>query len=113
MKRKQKKVHYLAEWVAYKKLSYRRLAQRLEKEPGEELLSSTSLNRIANGTQPLEADVLHALADAFDCGPEDIITINPLLTPEVIDLMAIIRKIREEGDPKKIRQAIRNVEAVA
>lgn len=103
----------MAEWVAYKKLSYRRLAQRLEKEPGEELLTSTSLNRIANGLQPLEADVLHALANAFDCGPEDILTVNPLKEPEVVDLMAEVRRIRQLQDPRAVRQATRNLLAVA
>lgn len=113
MTRKRSKLHFMAEWVAYKKLSYRRLAQRLEKEPGEELLTSTSLNRIANGLQPLEADVLHALANAFDCGPEDILTVNPLKEPEVVDLMAEVRRIRQLHDPRAVRQAIRNLLAVA
>lgn len=113
MTRKRSKLHFMAEWVAYKKLSYRRLAQRLEKEPGEELLTSTSLNRIANGLQPLEADVLHALANAFDCGPEDILTVNPLKEPEVVDLMAEVRRIRQLQDPRAVRQATRNLLAVA
>lgn len=113
MSREQKKLHYLAEWVAFKDLSYRKLALRLEKEPGVELLSHVSLNRIANGEQPLEAEVLHALADAFDCGPEDIIGVNPLLEPEVVDLMAAVRKIRRLHDPVITKQATKNVLAAA
>jgi transcriptional regulator with XRE-family HTH domain len=113
MTRKPRKVHFLAEWVTYRKLSYRKLALRLEREPGEEMLSSTSLNRIANSGQPLDAELLHALAEAFDCGPEDILTVNPLKEPEVVDLMAEVRRIRMLNDKSAVKQATRNLLAVA
>lgn len=113
MKKKTRKLHYMKEWREFRDVSLRKLAERLEKEPGEELLTSTSLNRIEKGEQPLTPEVLYALADAFDCGPEDILTVNPLLEPEVIDLMAAIRRIREMNDPAAVRQATKNVLAVA
>lgn len=113
MTRKTRKLHFLAEWIAFKKLSYRKLALRLEYEPGVELLSSTSLNRIANGEQPLEAEILYALADAFECGPEDILTVNPLKEPEVVDLMAEVRRIRALHSTAAVKQATRNLLAVA
>jgi len=112
MAKEQKKLHYLPEWIAFKKLSYRRLAQRLEKQPGEELLSSSSLGRIAKGEQPLDAEVLHALAAAFDCAPEDIIGINPMLKPELIDFFAAARRLRGRS-PEKILEATRVLQAIA
>jgi transcriptional regulator with XRE-family HTH domain len=112
MKRGPKKMHYLREWREFKKLSLRRLAQRLETEPGEELLSSTSLNRIELGEQPLEAEVLHALAEAFDCAPEDILTINPKLRPELIDFAAAARRIRGRS-AEKIREVTKVLQAMA
>lgn len=112
MSEKPKKLHYVQEWIEFRKLSLRRLAERMEKEPGEELLSSSSIGRIANGEQPLEAEVLHAMADAFDCAPEDIIGINPLLKPELIDFMAAARRLRDR-DRDKILEVTRVLEAMA
>lgn len=112
MAKEAKKLHYLAEWRAFKKLSLRRLALRLEREPGEEMLSSTSLNRIELGEQPLTPEVMHALANAFDCAPEDIIGINPLLQPELIDFMAAARRLRK-ATPQKIMEATRILQAIA
>lgn len=105
--------HYVAEWLRYRGLSLRKLELRLEQEPGETLLSYTSLGRIARGEQALTPEILHALAHALNCGPEDILLINPLLTPEVVDLMAAVRAIRNSGDRAKIVQATRNVLAAA
>lgn len=90
----KRKLQYVFEWRTHRRLSLRQLALRLEIEPGEELLSATSLNRIENDQQALTPAVLHALAAAFDCGPEDVLTVNPLLQPEVIDFMAAVRRIR-------------------
>lgn len=113
MSESKRKLHYVAEWRAFRKLSLRQLELRLEHEPGETLLSSTSLNRIEKGEQFLTPEIMYALAGAFDCGPEDLLIVNPLLEPEVIDLMAAIRKLRETKDPGKIVQATKIMQAVA
>lgn len=105
-------MHYVAEWRTYRKLSLRRLSERLEFEPGEELLSSTSLNRVEKSEQPLTPELLHALGQAFDCAPEDILTINPLIEPEVIDLMAAIRRLRASR-PERIAEAIAHIDVIA
>lgn len=113
MKSTDRKPHFVAEWRAYKRLSLRQLAQRMEYEPGEELLSHSSLRRIENNDQGLTPDILHAMADAFGCGPEDILLVNPLKNPEIVDLMAAVRQIRSLGDRAKIVQATKNVLAAA
>lgn len=109
MAKERKKLHYLADWRKYRGLSLRRLAERLEREPGEELISVTSLSRIERGEQPLTPEVLHASAFALDCQPGDIIEINPLLDPELIDLMAVIRKL----NPARRVEATNILKAIA
>lgn len=113
--KKRKPVHYLREWMKFRgNISIRKLHLRLEVEPGQELLSSSALGRLVSGEkQSIEPEVLHALGDALECGAEDILTVNPLLEPEVVDLMAAIRRVRAMHDPAAIRQATKNVLAVA
>jgi len=110
-KRTPPKTHFVAEWRRYKGLSLRQLAQRLEYEPGVELLSSTSLNRIEKGEQGLTPDVMHALADAFGCGAEDLILINPLIRPELVDFMAAVRRLRDlpAGEIPRITKLLKAV----
>ena len=112
-KKQQRKVQYLREWREYRDLSLGRLALRLEKEPGEETISRQSLSRMELGEQTIPPEMLFALAEALDCGPEDILLVNPLIEPEVVDLMAAVRRIREMQDPAKIVQATKNVLAAA
>jgi transcriptional regulator with XRE-family HTH domain len=108
-------MHFLKEWMEYRgRISIRKLHLRLEYEPGVELISTSALGRIVSGeNQSIDPEVLFALAEALDCGPEDILTVNPLKEPEVVDLMAAVRRIREMRDPKAVQQATRNLQAVA
>lgn len=113
MAEKRAKLHYLPEWIEFRGLSLRRLVQRLEKQPGEELISLSSLSRMRKYEQPLTPEVLHALAVALACEAEDIIGVNPLLEPEVIDLLAIIRKMRQRHDRDAIVKATAVLKAIA
>jgi DNA-binding Xre family transcriptional regulator len=108
-------MHFLKEWMQYRdRISIRKLHLRLEHEPGEELISTSALGRIVSGeNQTISPEVLYALAEALDCGPEDILTVNPLKEPEVVDLMAAVRRIRQLNDKSAIKQATRNLMAVA
>lgn len=115
MTRKRKRMHFLKEWMHYRdRISIRKLHLRLEQEPGEELISTSALGRLVSGeNQTIDPEVLYALADALDCGPEDILTVNPLKEPEVVDLMAEVRRIRQLNDRAAVKQATRNLLAVA
>lgn len=115
MTKKRKRMHFLKEWMEYRDgISIRKLHLRLEHEPGEELISTSALGRIVSGeNQGISPEVLFALADALDCGPEDILTVNPLKEPEVVDLMAEVRRIRMLNDRSAVKQATRNLLAVA
>jgi transcriptional regulator with XRE-family HTH domain len=111
-KSREKKLHYLAEWRRFRSLSQQRLVLRMEREPGEEVLSTASLSRIENGTQSMSAELAHAFAHALDCAAEDLFGVNPLLEPEVVDLLAVIRQLRE-GPKSKILQATNVLRAIA
>ena len=106
------KSHYVAEWRAYRRLSLRQLALRLEYEPGVELLSASSLSRVEKGEQALTPDLMYALADALNCGPEDLIVINPLIRPELIDFMEAVRRLRNLP-PAEIPRATKLIRAIA
>ena len=87
------KHHYIKEWIEHRGLSYRRLAQRMEREPGEELISFASVGRIANEKQPYTEETLEALAHALDAEPWQLINVNPLVEGDVIDLMGYYRSL--------------------
>lgn len=103
------KGHYLAEWRKRSGLSLQRLAQRLERSPGEEMISYASLHRIEKGEQPMSLEILNGLALAFECEPADILTVNPLTEGKVIDLLCVLRALPDE----KIEVATRLLRAIA
>lgn len=101
--------HYIKEWRQHRKLSLRKLAQRMEVSPGEELLSHASIQRIENGLQPYTQETLHAFAHAFNCEPWMLLEVNPLVDGEVVDLMSKLRKL--QGDQRE--QAMKVLRALA
>ena len=84
--------HYIKEWRLKRGLSLRRLAARMEAEPGVELISHASLARIEKGEQPYSQDILEALAVALDTSISSLIEVNPEREGEVIDL---VRRLNE------------------
>lgn len=106
--RMAKPPHYIKEWIDHRGLSYRRLAQRMESEPGEELISFASVGRIANGKQPYSEETLYALAQALDAEPWQLLNVNPLVEGDVIDLMAYYRSLT----PDQKAQAIKVLKAL-
>lgn len=102
------KHHYIKEWIEHRGLSYRRLAQRMEREPGEELISFASVGRIANEKQPYTEETLEALAHALDAEPWQLINVNPLVEGDVIDLMGYYRSLT----PDQKAQAMKVLKAL-
>lgn len=79
---------YIKEWRQKRKLSLRRLAARMEVEPGgAEIISHASINRIEKGEQPYSQEVLEALAVALTTTPASLLEVNPFKEGEVIDLV--------------------------
>lgn len=80
---------YIREWREARGLSLRQLANRMEIEPGGDLLiSHVSLGRIERGEQPYSQPILEALADALAVSVSALIEVDPTKEGEVIDLMS-------------------------
>lgn len=97
---------YIKEWRTTRGLSLRQLAARIEKEPGEELISFASLGRIEKGQQPYSQPILEGLAKALDVSPAMLLEVNPNYDGQVIDL------VRHMDDDKR-EQAIKILKALA
>ena len=88
MAKKPAHVHYIREWRQHRKISLRRLAARLEMEPGgDELVSYATLSRIENYKQPYSQPIINALADALDVEPWMLLKVNPKKDGQVIDML--------------------------
>jgi transcriptional regulator with XRE-family HTH domain len=80
--------HYIREWRLYRGLSLRKLAARMEKEPGgAEIISHVSIGRIENGIQPYSQPILEALSVALNVSKSALLEVNPEKEGEVVDLM--------------------------
>lgn len=90
---------YIKEWRQRRGLSLRALANRMETEPGGELLiSHVSLGRIENGEQPYSQPILEALAVALDCTKSELLEVNPQKDGEIVDLLRHLNdRQREEA----------------
>lgn len=102
--------HYLREWRKYRGLSLRKLAERMESEPGIQLTSHANLGRIELFQQPYTQEILEAAAVALDCTVGDILSVDPTKEGEVVDLLRLLK----EKDPETVRaflQALPNSRA--
>lgn len=98
--------HYIKEWRLHRKLSLRKLADRMESEPGVELISYASLNRIETGSQPYSEPILQALSIALDAPAHYLISRKP-------DTHADVVSIFEKLDESQQAQAIAVLKAIA
>lgn len=91
--------HFLKQWREYRGYSLRRLADRMEREPGVPLMSHANIGRVENFQQPYSQELLEAAAVAFGCTVEQILTVDPTKEGEVIDILALLR----DKDPATVR----------
>ena len=96
---KKRAKHYIREWRRKRKLSLRKLAARMESEPGVEMISYASIGRIENGEQPYSEDTLQALADALQVEPWMLLRMHPDKGGEIVDLV-------ERLKPDQMSQAL-------
>lgn len=87
MKTKTFKKTYIREWRKKRHLSLRKLAARLEAEPGVELISFVSLSRIETGEQPYSQPVIEAIADALGVTVSMLLEHNREKEGAVVDLV--------------------------
>lgn len=83
--------HYLREWREYRGLSLRRLADRMEVEPGVPLMSHANIGRVEKGEQPYTQELLEAAAVALDTTVADLLTVDPNVEDAVAQLNALLR----------------------
>lgn len=84
--------HYLRQWREHRGLSLRKLADRMELEPGVPITSHANIQRIERFEQPYSQEILEAAALALDCTTTDILSVDPSKDGEVVDLLALLRK---------------------
>ena len=103
MSQQRRKPHFIQQWRKHRKLSLRRLAERMEKSPGEPLISHAQISRIEKGENQYTEETLWALADALDCDVADLIGVDPSkdgVDPskdvEVIDLLRHIPEAKRQ-----------------
>ena len=94
--------HYLKEWRKRRGLSLRKLADRMESEPGVPLMSHANIGRIENFEQPYTQELLEAAAEALDCSVSDLLSVDPSKEGQVVDLMDLIRR----RDPDLVRRLL-------
>lgn len=86
--------HFIREWREYRGLSLRKLADRMESEPGVALYSHAQIGRFETGDNAYTQDFLEAVAVALNCTPGDLLSVDPNKDGEVIDL---VRELRKRG----------------
>jgi transcriptional regulator with XRE-family HTH domain len=103
------RVTYIRDWREFRGLTLREVENRMEKAPGEPLITGVSIGRIERGLQPYTQPILEALAVALDCEVSDLLERNPKKEGEVIDLMRILRSL----DRAQLGQVTKIVKAIA
>jgi len=83
--------HFLKQWREYRGLSLRKLADRMEVEPGIQLTSHANIGRVENFQQPYTQEILEAAATALECTVTDILTVDPTKEGDVVDLLRLLR----------------------
>lgn len=94
--------HFLKQWREYRGLSLRKLADRMEIEPGVPVTSHANIGRIEKFQQPYSQDILEAAAVALGCSVTDILNVDPTKDGEVVDLMRLLRM----KDPATVRAIV-------
>jgi transcriptional regulator with XRE-family HTH domain len=82
---------YLRAYRLKKGLSLRRLAARMESEPGVQLISHAQLGRIETGQQPYNQPILEAAAQAMGISVYMIMEVHPDKEGDVIDLLSRLK----------------------
>lgn len=88
--------HFIREWRKFRNLTQERLAERIDKTHG-------LISQIENGDTDYTQSTLEALADAMNCEPGDLLSRNPYMDGEVIDLM---RRIKDRDQAIRLLKAL-------
>lgn len=92
--------HYIKEWRKQRGLSQKQLAERMESEPGELLMSHVTISNIERGSQSPTLEQLYAFSEALDVPVSKLVENNPDIDSEVVDLLA---RLNEQNRPTIIK----------
>lgn len=99
--------HFIRQWREKRGISLRKLAERMEVEPGgDPLVSYASLSRIETGEQPFSEPILNAIAGALDVTRSMLLEMDPEKEGHVVDLL-------NQMDRTTRDQAVRMLELMA
>ncbi len=84
--------HYIRSWRKARGLTQKKLAERMEREPGEQLMSYVTVSNIERGDQSPTLEQLSAFADALEVSVTDLIESDPNKNGEVVDLLRMINE---------------------
>jgi len=82
--------HYIRSWRKARRLTQKQLAERMEKEPGEQLMSYVTVSNIERGDQSPTLEQLNAFALALDVSVSDLSESDPNKNGEIVDLLRLI-----------------------
>lgn len=102
----EREKHFIRAWREYRGLSLRKFAGLLESSPGVPLMSHANIGRIEKGEQPYTQDFLEAAARALEVEPADLLTKDPTKEGEVVDLLRIIAKRKDDEQTMAVLRAL-------
>ena len=104
MEKREQGQHFMRQWREDRGISLRKLAARLEVEPGgDPLVTYAQLSRIETGEQPFSEPVLNAVAFALDVSRTMLLEMDPKKEGHAVDLL-------NKMDPGTRDQAVRMLE---
>jgi len=81
--KRERTKHYFREWREYRQLTQEQAIGRLG-------WSQSKISRIESGQTPYNQDDVESAAEAYQCEPWQIISMDPTKQGEVVDLMRMI-----------------------
>lgn len=110
--------HFIREWREHRGLSLRKLADRMESEPGVQLYSHAQIGRFETGENAYTQDFLEAVAVALGVEPGELLSVDPRKDGKVVDLMHELKKrgldrLLQERDLDMITNIIRELPKTA
>ncbi len=98
--------HYIRSWRKTRGLTQKQLAERMEREPGEQLMSYVTVSNIERGDQSPTLEQLIAFAEALEVSVTDLIENDPNKNGDVVDLLRLINEENRATVVAMIKAAI-------
>lgn len=98
--KRQRQKHYFREWREKNQLTQEQAIGRLG-------WSQSKISRLEAGKIPYSQDDLEAAAEAYGASsPSDLLTTNPLKEGQVVDLMQLLKRVKDEDLAIRILQSM-------